>query len=68
MYSYREAKKNLEAWNGHPRRVNNHTHIKRMTDKVGAVLSEHNSLSPSPEEGAAPAQDLITQVDPSTVR
>jgi len=63
LYSYREAKKNLETWNGHPRRVNNHTHVKRMTDKVGAVLAEHNGLSPAPEEGAAPAQDLIIQVD-----
>jgi len=43
--------------------VNNHTHVKRITNKVGAVLSEHNRLSPSPEECAAPAQDLILQVD-----
>jgi hypothetical protein len=63
LYSYREAVKNLEQWNGHPRRVNNHTHVKRITDKVGAVLSEHNGLSPAPEECAAPAQDLILQVD-----
>ena len=41
----------------------NHTHGKRITDKVGAVLSEHYSLSPSPEECAAPAQELIIQVD-----
>jgi hypothetical protein len=34
-----------------------------MTDKVGAVLSEHNCLSPSTEECAAPAQALILQVD-----
>src|SRR5215467_5218613 len=63
LYSYREAEKNLEQWNGHPRRVNNHTHVKRLTDKVGAVLSEHNGLSPSPAECAAPAQALIIQVD-----
>ena len=63
LYSYREAEKNLEQWNSHPRRVNNHTHVKRITDKVGAVLSERNGLSPSPEECAAPAQDLIIQVD-----
>jgi hypothetical protein len=63
LYSYREAEKNLEQWNSHPRRVNNHTHVKRITDKVGAVLSEHNGLSPLPEECAAPAQDLIIQVD-----
>jgi hypothetical protein len=63
LYSYREVQRNLEQWNSHPRRVNNHTHVKRMTDKVGAVLSEHNGLSPSPEACAAPAQDLIIQVD-----
>ena len=63
LYSYREAQKNLEQWNSHPRRVNNHTHVKRITDKVGAVLSVHNGLSPVPEECAAPAQDLIIQVD-----
>jgi predicted ArsR family transcriptional regulator len=63
LYSYREAEKNLEQWNGHPRRVNNHTHVKRMTDKVGAVLSEHNQLAPAAEECAAPAQDMILQVD-----
>ena len=43
--------------------MNNHTHVKRITNKVGAVLSEHHRLSPSPEECATPAQDLIMQVD-----
>jgi REP element-mobilizing transposase RayT len=62
-YSYREAEKNLETWNGHPRRVNNHMHVKRMTDKVGAVLSEHNRLAPAAAECPAPAKDLIIQVD-----
>ena len=62
-YSYREAEKNLETWNGHPRRVNNHMHIKRMTDKVGAVLSEYNQRAPAAAECPAPAQDLIVQVD-----
>src|SRR5215831_2628341 len=63
LSSYREAEKNLEQWNSHPRRVNNHTHVKRITNKVGAVLSEHNRLAPAPEECATPAQDLIMQVD-----
>jgi hypothetical protein len=45
------------------RNNSNHTHVKRITNKVGAVLSEHNGLSPSPAECAAPAQDLIIQVD-----
>jgi len=43
--------------------VNRHTQGKRITDKVDAVRAEPNGLSPSPEEGAAPAQDLIIQVD-----
>ena len=63
LYSYREAKQNLEQWHGHPRRVNNHTRVKRMTDRVGAVLAEHNHLAPAAEVCAAPAQDLIIQVD-----
>ncbi len=63
LYSYREAEKNLETWNARPRRVNNHMHVKRMTDKVGAVLSEHNQLAPAAAECSAPAQDLIIQID-----
>ena len=63
LYSYREAEKNLETWNGHPRRVNNHMHVKRMTNTVGAVLAEQNALPPSAEECAARAQDVILQVD-----
>src|SRR5215813_9763527 len=62
-YSYREAEKNLETWNGRHRRVNNHMHVKRITDKVGAVLSEHNQVAPTAAECPAPAQDLIIQVD-----
>jgi len=62
-YSYREAEKNLETWNGHPRGVNNHMHIKRMTDEVGTVLSEYNQRAPAAAECPAPAQDLIVQVD-----
>ena len=63
LYSYREAKKNLKTWNSHSRRVNNHTRVKRMTDKVGAVLAEHNHLAPAAEVCAAPAQDLLIQAD-----
>src|SRR5215510_410412 len=63
LSSYREAKKNLETWNGHPRRVNNPTHVKRITDKVGIVLAEHNHLAPAAEECAAPTQDLLIQID-----
>jgi hypothetical protein len=34
-----------------------------MTDKVGAVLAEHNHLAPAAEACATPAQDVIIQVD-----
>jgi hypothetical protein len=63
LSSSRAAEKNLEQWNGHPRRVHNHTHVKRITHKVGAVLSEPNCRSPSPKECASPAQNLILQID-----
>src|SRR5262249_14864781 len=33
LYSYRESQRNLEQWNGHHRVVNNHTQVKRITDK-----------------------------------
>jgi hypothetical protein len=38
-------------------------HVKRMTDKVGAVLSEHNQFAPAAAECPSPAQDLIIQID-----
>jgi hypothetical protein len=63
LYSYREAESNLEKVNGHHRGVNNHTQVKRMTNKVGAHLAEENRRLPSAEECAAPAQDVIIQVD-----
>jgi hypothetical protein len=62
-YSYREAAKHLETWNGPPRRVNNHMHSKRITDKVGAVLSEYHQRAPAAAECPTPAQELIVQVD-----
>jgi hypothetical protein len=63
LFSYREAEINLEKLNARPRRVNNHTQIKRITDKVGAVLSEQNTIRPPIEECAAPAKELIVQAD-----
>jgi hypothetical protein len=63
LYSYREAEKNLDKLNGHSRRVNNHTQVKRITDKVGAVLAEQNAIAPTAEACAAPARELIIQVD-----
>ena len=63
LYSYREAESNLEKVNGHHRGANNHTQVKRLTNKVGAHLAEENRRLPSAEECAAPAQDVIIQVD-----
>jgi hypothetical protein len=63
LYSYREAEKNLDKLNCQSRSVNNHTQIKRITDKVGAVLAEQNAIPPAAEECAAPASELIIQVD-----
>jgi hypothetical protein len=63
LYRYREAESNLEKVNAHHRGVNNHTQVKRMTNKVGAHLAEENRRLPSAEECAAPAQDVIIQVD-----
>lgn len=63
LYSYREAEQNLEKLNCEPRRVNNHTQVKRITNKVGEVISEQNCQPPLPAECAAPALDLIVQID-----
>jgi len=62
-YSYREAQRNLEKWNAHHRSVNNHTQVKRITDKVGAHLAEDNRQCPPQAECAAPAEDVIIQID-----
>lgn len=43
--------------------MNNHTHVKRITDKVGAVLALQNAIPPAAQEDAAPASELIVQVD-----
>ena len=63
FYSYREAEQNLEKLNCQPRRVNNHTQVKRITNKVGEVISEQNCQPPLLAECAPPAKDLIVQVD-----
>jgi len=44
------------------RSVNNHTQVKRITDKVGAVLAEQNAIPTAAQEYAA-AVELIIQVD-----
>lgn len=63
LYSYREAEQNLEKLNCEPRRINNHTQVKRITNKVGGVISQQNCYPPSQAECALPATDLIVQVD-----
>ena len=63
LFSYREAEQNLEKLNCQRRSVNNHTHVKRMTDKVGAVLALQNAMPLEVQEDATPATELIVQVD-----
>ncbi len=63
LYSYREAEQNLQKLNCQPRHVNNHTQVKRITNKVGEVISEQNCEPPSPAECTPPAVNLIVQVD-----
>lgn len=63
LYSYREAQNNLEKINCKPRSINNHTQVKRLTVKVGEVIGTQNLHLPAPEECAAPATELIVQVD-----
>jgi hypothetical protein len=68
LYSYREAENNLERINCKPRRVNNHTQVKRLTGKVGEVLAIQNFQMPDELECAAPATELIVQVDGGHIR
>ena len=63
LYSYREAENNLEKINCQPRGINNHTQVKRLTGKVGEVLATGNLQMPAKSECAAPATELIIQVD-----
>ena len=63
LYSYREAQNNLERINCKPREINNHTRVKRITGKVGEVLATGNFQMPAKSECAAPATELIVQVD-----
>ena len=63
LYSYREAQTNLEKLTVHRRRVNNHNHIRQITDNVGEVLAEENLKPPAQKDCAPPAHELIVQVD-----
>jgi hypothetical protein len=47
----------------HRRRVNNHNHIRQITDNVGAVLAEEHLKPPTHKECAPPGHELIVQVD-----
>jgi len=63
LFSYREAQSNLDKLNTYHRSVNNHTQISRLTDQVGAILSEQHLIPPLEEACAQPAKQLIVQVD-----
>jgi hypothetical protein len=63
LFSYREAQTNLEKINCSRRSINNHTRIKSLTNQVGARFSQETLREPSPQECAAPAAELIVQVD-----
>lgn len=63
LFSYREAQSNLDKLNTYHRSVNNHTQISRLTDQVGAILSEQHLIPPVEEACAQPAKELIVQVD-----
>ena len=43
--------------------MNNHNHIRQITDNVGAVLAEENLQPPAQKACAPPAKELIVQVD-----
>ena len=63
LFSYREAQGNLEKINTCHRSVNNHTQIGRLTDQVGAILSEQNLASPVADPCEAAAKELVLQID-----
>jgi len=63
LYSYREAEQNLGRLNCQPRSVNNHAQVKRITDQVGRLLAEQNSIPPEAQECAPPTPNLIIQID-----
>lgn len=63
LYSYREAQSNLEKLTVHRRPVNNHNNIKLITTQVGAAISKDNFKSPDAGDCAAPATEVIVQVN-----
>lgn len=63
LFSYRKAQQNLEKLNYNPRRINNHTQIKRLTDAVGSVIAEQNRVRLPAEACKSSAAELIIQLD-----
>jgi len=63
LYSFRDAQSNLDKLNCQQRSINNHIQIQHISNHVGAQLSQENLQAPSKEECAAPAAELIAQVD-----
>ena len=63
LFSYREAQSNLDKLNTYHRSVNSHTQISRLTDQVGAILSEQHLIPPVKGACVQPAKELILQVD-----
>lgn len=63
LHRFRKAQSSLEALTVHARPVNNHNKIKLITDQLGAQLAKANLKSPSKNECASPAQEVIVQID-----
>jgi len=60
LFSYREAQ-STDKLNTYHRSVNSHTKISRLTDQVGAILSEQHLIPPVKE--VQPVRELVIQVD-----
>ena len=63
LQSYRDAERHLEKMNAQHRRINNHSRIKHMTNRLGAQLAQENYKTPNQQELPTPAPELIVQVD-----
>jgi predicted ArsR family transcriptional regulator len=63
LHTYREAQSNLEKLNVHRRPVNNHNKVKQITNQVGAVLAKENLKPIAKDDCAAPAEEVIVQID-----
>jgi len=61
-HTYRKAEENLTKMCNTKRKVNNHNRIKKITNKVGEVLSEKHKVYDE-AESLSPAKDIIIQVD-----